>query len=425
MITSADNIYHLTRIAPGKYLSRADKNKTIEVEIEDELMRPLVSGPEAKRYISPKTDTWLLFPYALDAGKPQLYTQEQMASRFPKGWRYLKQYEIALRRRENGKFDVDGWYQFGRNQNIDKQDVAKLMIPRLVTKLFCAIDESGTYYLDNVDVGGMLPSAIDDIFFLAGILNAPPANFVWRRISKPFQNDYRSANKQFIAPLPIPDGTPEEKHTIGNLAKELQALHSAYRDSIQATARLLAHDQMLDDISRQQPNWLWPSLPKIEDLKKSDTAKASGLKGAALTRWAEEIFQAALAQKLEKLSSRLMPTATLSIAVEDGNVALLVDGVEAFSAIEDDDSAELVAAQWRHVLRTTPLTASLTAQKLLASLLKLRTTENPALKKKIVDHDNTLQAARAKIAEKESAINKLIYSCYGLDEDEIKVVEGG
>ena len=37
-----------------------------EVEIEDAIMKPLVSGPEAKRYEEPETDTFLLFPYERD-----------------------------------------------------------------------------------------------------------------------------------------------------------------------------------------------------------------------------------------------------------------------------------------------------------------------------------------------------------------------
>ncbi len=38
-----------------------------EVEIEDAIMRPLVSGPEAKRYEEPETNTYILFPYEHDA----------------------------------------------------------------------------------------------------------------------------------------------------------------------------------------------------------------------------------------------------------------------------------------------------------------------------------------------------------------------
>ncbi|MDM8538711.1 Eco57I restriction-modification methylase domain-containing protein, partial [Desulfobacterales bacterium HSG17] len=103
--TSADYIYHLNKIASGKFQHKQKNKKIIEVEIEDELMKPLVSGPEAKRYNVPNTNTYLLFPYDLSGKKPRLWTEKEMEEKFPKGWAYLKSYEKDLRSRERGKMN--------------------------------------------------------------------------------------------------------------------------------------------------------------------------------------------------------------------------------------------------------------------------------------------------------------------------------
>lgn len=78
LITSADHIYHLDRLGTGRYLCRPKAGKRrkgekkrpppppYEVAIEDAIMRPLISGLEAKRYEEPETDTFLLFPYERD-----------------------------------------------------------------------------------------------------------------------------------------------------------------------------------------------------------------------------------------------------------------------------------------------------------------------------------------------------------------------
>ena len=123
---------------------------------------------------------------------------------FPLGWSYLLAYESELRQREKGKMDTDNWYASNYPKNLDKQDKAKLVVPRLVIDLSCNFDRNGVLYLDNVDVGGVISAPDTDPNFLLAALNGPVANFVFRRISKPFQNGYWSANKQFIAPLPIP-----------------------------------------------------------------------------------------------------------------------------------------------------------------------------------------------------------------------------
>lgn len=72
--TSADKIYHLKRLGENRYQTQVET----EVAIEDSIMRPHVSGEEAKRYLHPETETWLLLPYALDnENTPCLITKRE------------------------------------------------------------------------------------------------------------------------------------------------------------------------------------------------------------------------------------------------------------------------------------------------------------------------------------------------------------
>jgi hypothetical protein len=67
----------------------------------------------------------------------------------------LRSYEQVLRARENGKMnDDESWWGYNYPKNLDKQEIPKLIVPRLVPKLGCTVDETGSVYLDNVDVGG-------------------------------------------------------------------------------------------------------------------------------------------------------------------------------------------------------------------------------------------------------------------------------
>ena len=71
IITSADHIFHLRRLGKDRYAftprQGSKKLAPVEVEIEDAVMKPLVSGAEARRFIEPETDTYLLFPYDVTA----------------------------------------------------------------------------------------------------------------------------------------------------------------------------------------------------------------------------------------------------------------------------------------------------------------------------------------------------------------------
>jgi hypothetical protein len=165
LITSADYIYHLIRLGTDRYKCTPKGRGAVpyEVSIEDAIMKPLISGPEAKRYEEPETDTYLLFPYQRDArGAMRLISAGDMETRFPRAWEHLCRWEQELRKRESNSFDDDSWYRFGRSQNIDKQDVAKLIVPRLVQHMKCSLDPAGRFCLDNVDVGGVLPATGTD-----------------------------------------------------------------------------------------------------------------------------------------------------------------------------------------------------------------------------------------------------------------------
>ena len=122
-------------------------------------MKPLVSGPEAKRYEEPETDTYLLFPYERDArGVMRLIPADDMARRFPKSLGALARGSRSCADAKSNAFDDDAWYRFGRNQNIDKQDIPKLIVAQTVPEMRVCADLTEPSYLNNVRVNGILPA---------------------------------------------------------------------------------------------------------------------------------------------------------------------------------------------------------------------------------------------------------------------------
>ena len=336
--TSADSIFHLSRISDGHYRCSPSKQPAYVVELEDQIMKPLISGTEAKRYETPETETYILFPYERgEDGAVRLLTQGEMERRYPKAWRYLQTYEVQLRAREQKKgrngevtsapFDTEDWYRFGRSQSLDRQDVAKLVVPRIVEHLKASLDENGSVCLDNVDVGGVIPQVGADAPYLLGVLNSPVADFVFRRIAKPFQGDYRSANKQFIAPLPVPNASEDERAEIGCRARDLQGRWTHRRDLISATGERLA----VLAKARHGVRWLWPQLPTPADLVEG---APRALKLVRERRaWADERLQELEAAECEKLQAALNGGDRLTTFFRDGELRLYAGGTPVLSRI--------------------------------------------------------------------------------------------
>ena len=410
--TSADDIYQLERLAPERYRTRG----ALDVAVEDGVMRPLISGIEAKRYQRPATNTWILFPYTDDG---RLLAESELSGRFPNAWRYLQSHEAALRGRERGAFDDPAWYRFGRNQNIDKQHLPKLMVPRLVTHLFAALDEEGACCLDNVDVGGILAADRSTLLYLYGILNAPVCDYVWRRISKPFQNDFRSANKQFIAPLPIPDAMPAQRGEVGRLALRLQDLHTRDRELADAIDARLASAQT--EPFEPGPEWLWPDVRTPAQWKGDAPAN---LRGAARTAWAKDRRDAVLAGHLTVIDAALAAETppVCDVAEDAGRLVLRLNGRIAVELFDKPD-APFIAAQWRHALRSFRGNA----KRLLALLLKLRSTPDAALASALASAVIRLVSERqtlaGDLATAEREMNEKVLGLYGLVEEERRQIQ--
>jgi hypothetical protein len=275
LITSADHVYHLRRLGPGRYLCTPkgdDAADPYEVQIEDALMKPLVSGTEAKRYTAPETETYLLFPYAVGAKGAVLIDPKTMFSTYPKAWAYLETWKDVLRFREaktdsknvitEAPFDDMEWYRFGRHQNLDKQEIVKLIVAQTVPEMRVCLDEEASFYLNNVRVNGIICSESQDPWFLLGVLNSKVTDFVFRRIGKVKAGGFFEANKQFIAPLPIPPASSHERTAVAIKARALQTAHTSRRDTLLRISRRLSATR-----TRNKPEtWLFADLKTKLDL---------------------------------------------------------------------------------------------------------------------------------------------------------------
>ena len=343
-----------------------------------------------------------------------------MATNYPQAWSYLQSWEEKLRGREGNSFNDGDWYRFGRHQNLDKQEIEKLIVPRLVSTVSCSVDITGSKYLDNVDVGGVTSAAGIRPFFLAAVLNGPVASFVFRRISKPFRGNYRSANKQYIAPLPVPRTSEQQRDVIAQMAEHLQRLHTERRDILEA----IDHRRSVMRIRSKSEKWLFPDLPRLEDLE--DQAPRT-LDIEQRSNLARQRFDEELARRHDRLGERLSPGIELSAELTGGELRFLVDGVVVVDRVfVRDEEGPFIAAQWKVLAATIRVTASSNGKRLSSSLRRLAVAaDNPEAARQIVEYERELEAIEGQIADAETEMNQLLYSLYGLDEDEVRRIEQG
>jgi hypothetical protein len=217
LITSADSVFHFEDLGAAGPLRRVRSKASGQViELEPDLLHPLASGGEVRPYAFATLRTLLLFPYGGEDGM-QLLDWKAMET-LPRTAAYLLAHAEELRGRERGKMDHERWYGYVYPKNLSAHERPKLGIPRLCERLRASADPSGGTYLDNVDVNGVLPrEGGPTLWQLLLLLNSRLLNFLFELRTVPFRGNYMSANKQFVAPLPIAplDGVEAEMDELG------------------------------------------------------------------------------------------------------------------------------------------------------------------------------------------------------------------
>lgn len=416
--TSADHIYQLRRLGTGRYkCTPKDKDvPSYEVEVEDAIMKPLVSGPQAKRYEEPETDTYLLFTYERDVrGAMRLIPPDDMERRFPRAWAHLRRWEQDLRKRESNAFDDETWYRLGRSQNLDKQDVPKLIVAQTVPEMRVCADSDGTKYLNNVRVNGILPESHTDQMYLLSVLNGPIADFVFRRIGKPKQGGWFEANRQFIAPLPVPNAPPEARTDIAAVARRLQQRWTHRRHLLQEA------DDRLSVLARARhpARWLWPELPTLPEMAER---APKGLRLATDRRkWAEKRLDEMEAARIEALQAALDRGGRHQVRFEHGELRLYASGAVVLDKIYLDEAVgPLTEAYWRWLLLRGPAGE---AERFASDLRRPPAPTDAPAAAQFIERIAALAEEVAAIEADERALNEALYELYRLSADERNLVE--
>lgn len=424
LITSADHVFHLERVGMNHYKYQPPKQKNEKklaaenVFIEDSIMHALVSGHEVHRYESPLTNTYILFPYEESDENAHLMTEETLIIKYPLAWAFLKRFEPLLRSREDNGFDNNEWYQFGRTQSIDKQQIPKILIPRLCLNLAAVYDSRGEYFIDNVDVGGIEVAPGVDADFLTGILNSAPVNFVWKRIAKPFQNNYFSANKQFLAPIPIPCASQQDIAVVAGLSRCLTHLHSERRNKLSGLCRRLNSC----DTVKKPIEWLLPSFIRSLDSLESNAPKH--LPAKSKKTWAKKKRNDQIEAAMLTIQNRLRIGAYLKIEVKHGEMCLVDENTTILDSvfIDSEDLSEALI-EWTLYFQKNPVTDKTTAKNLADKLCCVRKTNDITIAKQIEQFAEELVLLDMEINKKEGQLNNVAFKMYGLSSAEICLIQ--
>ncbi len=257
--TSADKIYVMDVInLNGNTIIVHSKQLEKDVELETELLKPLIKGGNMRRYLIEDNKKVVLFPYKNGI----LIAKKEFQERYPLCWKYLSENKKYLENREKGKMKSEKWYAYGRTQALEVIGLKKIITPDIAPSASYCFDEEGKYYFSGGAAGGygiLAKSSINPKYLLA-LLNSKLLDWYHHQLSTNFRGGYFSYESRFIKQLlirTIDFNNPAEKATHDNLVSlvdQMLELHkkkssfplSAEREKIEREITLT--DEKIDEI---------------------------------------------------------------------------------------------------------------------------------------------------------------------------------
>jgi predicted type IV restriction endonuclease len=233
LATSADPIYVLRVVDQTGSTTRAySKALGEEVELEPDLLRPLLKGSEVQRYARPKAALAVLFPYRVERGVALPIPITEIQERLPLSYEYLVRNKPELLSRS--KTDKTNWWLYPYPKSLARYSRPKIISGVLSKRGSFTLDPSGDFcFLGGGTAGGNAIIVKGDnqrtLHTLLAILNSPVTSFFVANVGSAFRGGFFAFGKASLKGLPIPnflEHGEESGQAIGTASREMLELHS-------------------------------------------------------------------------------------------------------------------------------------------------------------------------------------------------------
>jgi hypothetical protein len=216
LVTSCDQVYFLEPLGneEGEFINVKSRQTGKIYNLESEIVRPLCKGSRDIHRYAAIPSRRILFPYdskaSAETGRTILIPEDEFQKRYSRCWEYLKENFIALRNREKGKMQHDGWYGYVYPKSVSLFSKPKILTPSIADRASFALDGKGTLYFVGSGGGGgggygiILKESKNITYeYLLGLLNSTLLDYFLKIISTRFRGGYFAYSRQYIDELPI------------------------------------------------------------------------------------------------------------------------------------------------------------------------------------------------------------------------------
>lgn len=283
--TSNDKVYVITADnEDGSYVYFHDKNGIVR-KAEKGILRKSIYDARLQKYQAIVPNSYIIFPYRNENGKPKLIDIDIMRSEYPFVFEYLLAFKDELDHRNMSQPRTDrNWYAYGRSQSLARFISGEHLIWPVLS-----LDSNYVYDKDLVVFTGggngpfygieMKAGMNESIFYIQAVLNHWLLELLVKNGASTFRGGYYSHGKQFIAKLPIRriDFSSETQKAIHgeivNRVHQLERLNLRMNEAHNSTAKR-AIERAIESTQKDLSGMI-DGLYGVEDLWRLNTYEST------------------------------------------------------------------------------------------------------------------------------------------------------
>jgi type I restriction-modification system DNA methylase subunit len=251
--------------------------------IEPTFLRKALRGEEVKRYCAEWGGYYVVYPYTERSGRTEVISEDVIKKKCPNLFSYLVDRRETLEGRTYLKDGNRDWYEIWCPRDMRQLESPKIVVPELADRSQFSFVGSDLFYVDTTCGITLADQCPFDLWYLLGILNSRPAEYLYRKTTVPKANGFLIYKTMYLSTLSIPvPRSVEDRRVAGRiaeLAKQIQEssehigrLERAFDQCLSATLPLLDEKQQSfkSDYYDTPQYWKRRNLKQPEGLKLTD-----------------------------------------------------------------------------------------------------------------------------------------------------------
>ncbi|MDQ7816202.1 MAG: TaqI-like C-terminal specificity domain-containing protein [Melioribacteraceae bacterium] len=207
IVTGNDEIYFLKKIKEDKnekVIKVFSQRENKIVEIERDILTPILKGEDVKRYSAPEFNYYCVYPYKLIDNKTQILSEKELYENYPLCYAYLKNYKSELTNlRKKYKTNPTYWYSCHRGRSIIDFEMKRIISQEISLGCNMTIDVNNYYH--NTTVYSLTPNinSKENIFYWLAVLNSRLMWWFLSNTGNVLRGGYFRFKTNYLKPFPI------------------------------------------------------------------------------------------------------------------------------------------------------------------------------------------------------------------------------